>query len=191
VRDLPGLLYLLLPLLGGAIASGLCIRFGWLRALARPIDGGRTLGGRPIFGPNKTLRGVVAVVIGNTLVLGLQSTALHYAPAIRRVELFDYGMVNGWLVGLAVGTLAALAELPNSFLKRRLNIPAGQSGPGAMGALFYFVDQVDILVGVWLAYSLVVDVTLWRVVLSVGLIFVLHQAVTLIGGGLGMRPTPT
>jgi hypothetical protein len=191
VRDLPGLLYLLLPLLGGAIASGLCIRFGWLRALARPIDGGRTLGGRPIFGPNKTLRGVLAVVIGNTLVLGLQSTALHYAPAIRRVELFDYGMVNGWLVGLAVGTLAALAELPNSFLKRRLNIPAGQSGPGAMGALFYFVDQVDILVGVWLAYSLVVDVTLWRVVLSVGLIFVLHQAVTLIGGGLGMRPTPT
>lgn len=191
MRDLPGLLYLLLPLLGGAIASGLCIRFGWLRALARPIDGGRTLGGRPIFGPNKTLRGVLAVVIGNTLVLGLQSTALHYAPAIRRVELFDYGMVNGWLVGLAVGTLAALAELPNSFLKRRLNIPAGQSGPGAMGALFYFVDQVDILVGVWLAYSLVVDVTLWRVVLSVGLIFVLHQAVTLIGGGLGMRPTPT
>jgi len=191
VRDLPGLLYLLLPLLGGAVASGLCIRFGWLRALARPIDGGRTLGGRPIFGPNKTLRGVLAVVIGNTLVLGLQSAALHYAPAIRRVELFDYGMVNGWLVGLAVGTLAALAELPNSFLKRRLNIPAGQSGPGAMRALFYFVDQVDILAGVWLAYSLVVDVTLWRVVLSVGLIFVLHQAVTLIGGGLGMRPTPT
>ena len=191
MRDLPGLLYLLLPLLGGAVASGLCIRFGWLRALARPIDGGRTLGGRPIFGPNKTLRGVLAVVIGNTLVLGLQSAALHYAPAIRRVELFDYGMVNGWLVGLAVGTLAALAELPNSFLKRRLNIPAGQSGPGATGALFYFVDQVDILVGVWLAYSLVVDVTLWRVVLSVGLIFVLHQAVTLIGGGLGMRPTPT
>ena len=69
-------------------------------------------------------------------------------------------MVNGWLVGLAVGTLAALAELPNSFLKRRLNIPAGQSGPGAMRALFYFVDQVDILAGVWLAYSLVVDVTL-------------------------------
>jgi len=191
VRDLPGLLYLLLPLLGGAVASGLCIRFGWLRALARPIDGGRTLGGRPIFGPNKTLRGVLAVVIGNTLVLGLQSAALHYAPAIRRVELFDYGMVNGWLVGLAVGTLAALAELPNSFLKRRLNIPAGQSGQGAMRALFYFVDQVDILAGVWLAYSLVVDVTLWRVVLSVGLIFVLHQAVTLIGGGLGMRPTPT
>lgn len=191
MRDLPGLLYLLLPLLGGAVASGLCIRFGRLRALARPIDGGRTLGGRPIFGPNKTLRGVLAVVIGNTLVLGLQSTALHYAPAIRRVELFDYGMVNGWLVGLAVGTLAALAELPNSFLKRRLNIPAGQSGPGATGALFYFVDQVDILVGVWLAYSLVVDVTLWRVVLSVGLVFVLHQAVTVIGGGLGMRPTPT
>ena len=191
MRDLPGLLYLLLPLLGGAVASGLCIRFGRLRALARPIDGGRTLGGRPILGPNKTLRGVLAVVIGNTLVLGLQSTALHYAPAIRRVELFDYGMVNGWLVGLAVGTLAALAELPNSFLKRRLNIPAGQSGPGATGALFYFVDQVDILVGVWLAYSLVVDVTLWRVVLSVGLVFVLHQAVTVIGGGLGMRPTPT
>ena len=191
MRDLPGLLYLLLPLLGGAIASGLCIRFGWLRALARPIDGGRTIRGRPIFGPNKTLRGVLAVVIGNTLVLGLQSTVLHHVPPIRRVELFDYGMVNGWLVGLAVGTLAALAELPNSFVKRRLNIPAGQPGRGATGALFYFVDQVDILAGVWLAYSLVVDVTPWRVVLSVGLVFVLHQAVTVIGGGLGLRPTPT
>jgi hypothetical protein len=49
-RELAGTAYLLLPLLGGAVVHGLCMRYGWLGFLKRPIDRDRTWRGRPIFG---------------------------------------------------------------------------------------------------------------------------------------------
>jgi hypothetical protein len=51
-----------------------------------------------------------------------------------------------------------LAELPNSFLKRQLGIGAGQAGRGVFGFVFYVIDQVDMLVGVWLVLSLAIAV---------------------------------
>ncbi|MCG6981758.1 MAG: hypothetical protein LJE88_10130 [Deltaproteobacteria bacterium] len=71
-----------------------------------------------VKGPNKTFRALVAVALGAVFVLGLQEDVLHQISAVRQVELFDYSVVNGWLLGLAVGASAILAELPNSFLKR-------------------------------------------------------------------------
>ena len=47
VQDALGTFYLLAPLIGGAVVHGACM----LGFLARPTDGGRTLGGRPRFGP--------------------------------------------------------------------------------------------------------------------------------------------
>src|SRR6185369_11647711 len=48
------------PLFLGMVAHGLCIRFGLLRGLAVPIDGGRRWRGKRLFGDNKTYRGIVA-----------------------------------------------------------------------------------------------------------------------------------
>ncbi len=188
-RELSGVLYLLAPLAGGALASGLCIRFGWLSALARPIDGGRHFRGRSLFGPNKTFRGVLAVAVGNMTVLGAQTTLLHGVPWSRGIELFDYGAVDGWLLGLLLGLLAALAELLNSFAKRQAGIGPGEAGRGAVGALFRLLDQVDVLLGVWLAYAWVVPVSPGRVLLSAVVLALGHQAITLVGKALGMRRT--
>lgn len=189
VREFWGVLYLVAPLLVGAVLSGVAIRYDVLPRLKRPIDGGRRWRGRPLFGPNKTWRGVLTVSVGNILGIGLQSTVLHGVPALRAVELFDYGAVNGWLLGLLLGLLTAFAELPNSAFKRQSGIAAGGPGSGLSGAFFYVLDQVDVLPGFWLAYAVVMPVTPKLVLISFLILFLGHQAVTLIGYALGMRRT--
>ncbi|HEU0301238.1 MAG TPA: CDP-archaeol synthase [Longimicrobium sp.] len=189
MREFWGVVYLIAPLLVGAVLSGLAIRYDLVPALRRPIDGGRTWRGRPLFGPNKTWRGVLTVCVGNAIGVGLQCTVLHDVPALRAIELFDYGAVNGWLLGLLIGLLTALAELPNSFMKRQSGVVAGGPGSGVSGAFFYVLDQVDVLIGLWLAYALVMRVTPERVLLSFLILFFGHQLVTVVGYGLGMRRT--
>src|SRR6185436_20528411 len=104
---------------------------------------------------NKTIRGVVAVGIGTAIVLGIQASLLHGRPIIQAIELFDYGRVNAWLLGFLVGAAAMCGELPNSFVKRQLDVRPGESASGMIGLVLYVVDQVDLLVGVWLAFALV------------------------------------
>lgn len=189
MEEVLGVAYLFLPLLGGAVFHGFCLKFGWLSLLKRPMDGGRTLRGRPLFGPNKTFRGPVAVALGSALVLGLQHDVLHRISAVRHIELFDYSVINGWLFGLAVGAAAMLAELPNSFLKRQLDIPSGHQAGGVLRLVFFFLDQVDVLLGAWLIFATVTQVTPGRICISIVIIFVMHNLVTVVGYGLGMRKT--
>ena len=165
----------------------MCMKFNWLGFLAYPIDGGKTFRGKPIFGPNKTIRGIVCVGVGTAILFVLQSDLLHFVPAFRSIELFDYGRENGWLLGFALGTSAMLSELPNSFVKRQLNVAPGEPASGAVQSLFYFVDQLDLLLGAWIVLAFVHAVTLQRVALSIIIIFVMHQLVTQTGYVLGVR----
>lgn len=185
-----GVSYLFLPLLGGAAFHGLCMKFNWLNFLARPFDGGKTFRGRPLFGPNKTIRGIVSVGVGTSVLFGLQTDLLHFIPVFRSVELFDYHNENGWLLGFALGLSAMLSELPNSFVKRQLNITPGESARGPAQPIFYVLDQLDLLLGAWVVLAFVLRVTPQRVALSVIIIFVVHQLVTQTGYVLGVRATP-
>ena len=60
------------PLFVGLIFHGLCIKFGWLRSLAVPIDRGALFRGRALFGANKTYRGVIVVALGSAAGYSLQ-----------------------------------------------------------------------------------------------------------------------
>ena len=180
--------YLLSPLLVGLTAHGICIRFGWLRSLTQPIDAGRTLRGRQLFGNNKTYRGVVAVALGTAVGVGFQ-IALHWRGVARGWELLDYGSATVVGLGLAMGAAAMLAELPNSFLKRQLGIGPGAAAGGVRGGVFYLLDQVDMLAGVWLVLGFVLTVTVARVLWSVVFLFIAHQVLTVLGYWLGMRAT--
>jgi len=61
-----------------------------------------------------------------------------------------------------------LSELPNSMLKRQLGIAPGAAGGGILGMFFYVLDQIDMLIGVWVVLGLAVGVTAVRVLWSVG-----------------------
>lgn len=187
-QELAGIAYLLAPLLGAALLHGLFMKYEWLRVLKRPIDGGRTLRGRPLFGHSKTWRGPILVAAGAGAVFALQREVLHAVPAFAAVELVDYAALPPWL-GLAAGALAELAELPNSFTKRQLGIAPSATTRGPLSVLFYLWDQLDLLMGWWLAFAWFVDPTPFRVAVSIGFVGGIHPLLTAIGYLLGMRPT--
>jgi hypothetical protein len=188
--EILGTAYLFLPLLGGGVFHGLCMKYGWLSFLKRPIDFGYTIRGRPLFGANKTFRGPVAVGFGAALILGLQTTVLHRFSGARNIELFGYAGANGWLLGFVVGAAAMVAELPNSFLKRQLGVNPGEGKQGWLGTALYAVDQVDLLLGAWLVFALVLEVRLAWVFFSVILVAAVHQLLTSVTYALGMRASP-
>jgi predicted MPP superfamily phosphohydrolase len=75
----------------------------WLRY---PVDGGALwLDNKPLFGQNKTIRGVVVSVAG-----GMGACSLLGQP---------------WWIGGVVATFVMMGDLTSSFIKRRLNVPAG------------------------------------------------------------------
>jgi CDP-archaeol synthase len=171
------------PLFIGLIFHGLCIKFGWLRALAVPIDSGVLFRNRPLFGANKTYRGVLAVALGSAAGYSVQSLAPELqAPVFRALPLFS--IVS---LGFAFGTAAMLSELLNSFLKRQLDIAPGAAGGGAGRFFFYVFDQVDFLLGAWLVAWPWVTPTLLRVFWSILFLLVVHQVISILGALLGMR----
>ena len=53
-------------------------------------------------------------------------------------------------MGFLFGFVYALFELPNSFIKRRFNIVPGEIDKGIKGFIFFIIDQIDSLIGVFL-----------------------------------------
>ena len=101
----------LLLLLAAANGTPVLVRRILKDWAAAPLDGGRRLAdGRPLFGPSKTIRGLVCAIAATALVaplLGLPATT-----------------------GLLVGAAAMLGDLISSFSKRRLGLPASAMALG-------------------------------------------------------------
>jgi hypothetical protein len=164
-------LYLILPFLVAGIAHSAAIKRDLLPALARPLDGGLVIGGRRLLGANKTWRGPVIMCAGCIAAVVLQRV-LYSAPGFRTLSLIDYRhdtLALGALFGLAY----SLAELPNSFVKRRLGIEPGViSSRGSL--LQYTLDQGDSVIGGALVLVLWLHLSLGVVVLATLSGLVLH-----------------
>jgi hypothetical protein len=185
-HELLATIWLLLPLIGGALVHGLCMKQGWLAWLARPIDAGTCWRGRPIFGHSKTFRGPLCVAAGTAAGFALQGALLARCDALAALAPAE---PIPWWLGAAAGAAAELSELPNSFAKRRLGVAPGGTARGALGMLFYAWDQLDLLLGYWLVLALAVPVTPMRVAFSLLIVGAFHPLSTLSGYLLGMRPT--
>lgn len=83
-----------------------------------------------------------------------------------------------------------LAELPNSYLKRRLGIPPGTQVSGLRGFVFHVTDQIDVVFGAWLALAYVIPPTWRRIAGSILIMYMGHQLISLTGFWLGMRKNP-
>jgi hypothetical protein len=187
--ELLGTAYLLLPLLGGAVVHGVCMRFDRLAFLKRPIDGGRTWRGRRVFGRSKTWRGPLLVAAGAAGVWSLQQHVLHGVPVLAALERVDYTALPGAWFGALAGFVAELGELPNSFVKRQLDIGPGETARGPLAVAFYLWDQLDVVIGYWLVITCVVPPTPLRLAAALAIGTALHPLLTLLGYGLRMRPT--
>lgn len=138
------------------------------RRFNRPLDGGRRFRGQRIFGDNKTYRGFVVMVPGSGvafLVLGLL-TRQAAGSALWPIELWQFGLLGCW-----AGFGFMLAELPNSFFKRQLQVAPGQLPDQSWAkAICFVLDQVDSVFGALLAVSIFVPVPIvtWIILLVSG-----------------------
>lgn len=182
------ILYLGSPLLLVAIASGLCVKYDCLSRLKSPLDFGRSLRGRRIFGDHKTWRGLVLNLFFCVLGTLIQTWLMHQGYIPAWLPLLDYRRF-GYLAGILLGIGMTMGELPNSFLKRQVEIPPGGKKEGPLGIFFFLFDQVDLIIGIWICLFLLVRPDLTLVLWSFLLTIVLHMMISVIGYSLGMRET--
>lgn len=165
-HELLRVLYFFLPAYAANMAPVLAR--GHLEALALPMDAGRSLGGIRILGDHKTWRGLLAGVIAGLVTYGAQR-ALYEAGFLQRLALLDYG-ATGLLLGALMGLGAGLGDAAKSFVKRRVGIPPGASWIG--------FDQLDFMVGSYLAAAPIHAAPLLVTLLTLPIVFVGSVMVT-------------
>lgn len=146
------LAYFLLPVVLGGICNMVYVRLPWVRRWNAPMDGRRRAGdGKRLLGDHKTWQGFGGMIVLTALwmtffvFIDRRFDWVHgYAVVNLRLWAFPQeALLNGALWGLGY----VLFELPNSYIKRRLDIAPGRKGRGAVGLMFLFIDQADSVVG--------------------------------------------
>jgi hypothetical protein len=158
------------------------------RRFSQPLDAGVRLRGRRLFGANKTLRGLVVMV---------PATALSFAtlalvagePAVR--GLWPLSTAAYAVAGLIAGAGFMLGELPNSFIKRQLDIAPGGAPSAPIAAVCTFtLDRLDSGIGMLLALALVVPVPAATVALVLLAGPLIHWTFSLVMFRLGLKTRP-
>ena len=137
-------------------------RFDW------PLDGGRMWRGRRVLGANKTWRGVLVMVPATAVSFAIVRAAWPPAAADRlwALSIAEYAVLGFWA---GLGFMAG--ELPNSFVKRQLDVPPGAAAGGRWrGPLLAVADRCDSVAGALIALAILVPVPpgTWIIVGLVG-----------------------
>ena len=155
----------LMPVVLAGAANMLFTKSALYRAHCVPIDGGKCCSdGKRMFGDNKTWAGFFGMIAATCLMQVLWGLLSASSAAIGSANELYHRFANTMPFNAAAGALFGLAyvlcELPNSFLKRRIDIQPGRTANGAKGALFFVIDQIDSLLGVVLLLALLTGLTL-------------------------------
>jgi CDP-2,3-bis-(O-geranylgeranyl)-sn-glycerol synthase len=169
-----------LPVVGAPVLHAPVLRGDLLRRLKIPLDGGRTVRGRRVFGSNKTVRGALVMSAGCVAASLVLSRMDWYRDRLPP-QLRDRPLVLGFAV--AAGTVGG--ELPNSLLKRRLGVEPGAAG----GAAFSVLDQGDLVLGIALALRPWYRLPLGELATSFALVSAIHAGVNVVGYAIGARDT--
>lgn len=179
-------MWVFLPVLGAPVVHAPVMKWDLLPALKVPLDGGRTFRGRRLFGANKTVRGALFMTAGPTLA----AAALHRWGWYRRRLPPELADRNPLLAGALLGVGVWAGELPNSFLKRQLDIPPGEQRRDAAGIAITLADQADFALA-----SLALLRPLWRwtardALEAVGVVGAVHLPIGFAGYLIGARSAP-
>jgi hypothetical protein len=94
------------------------------------------------------------------------------------------------LVGLLIGLGTVLGELPNSFLKRQLDIAPGARRRSVGGVALAILDQGDLVLGIWVCLAPVWVMPVWLAAVAFAAIAAIHAVVNVIGYAVGARAAP-
>lgn len=143
----------LMPVIFAGAANMLFTKTKLYKMGSNPIDGGFICkDGKRLFGENKTWAGFFGMIFFGAFFQILWGIINNFSEHMKSMNELYYELENTLIFNLCVGALFGLAyvlfELPNSFIKRRLNIIPGKTGKGIKGKIFFVVDQIDSLIGV-------------------------------------------
>lgn len=180
------LLLIASPAILAAIFHMFFVRFNWLCFMKHPLDFGRQFRGQRIFGDNKTFRGVfVMVLLSVFFTYSVKFFAGAY-PTIRPYVMLDFSSYTPLFYGLLYGLGYSLAELPNSFLKRQMNIEEGKRG----SIINIILDQADSVLGCFLLLLPFADFTFTFMLLGVFVLTLVHLFFNYTLYILGLRKNP-
>jgi CDP-2,3-bis-(O-geranylgeranyl)-sn-glycerol synthase len=165
--------WLLLP---AGIANMSPVLFKWLPVLRTPVDFGKRFKGEPLFGKNKTWRGLVCGTLVAVLIVYLQK--LLY-PYMQNYSLVNYSSINVFLLGFLLGFGALFGDLIESFLKRQRG-----TAPGEIWAPW---DQVDWIIGALVFVSFAVPLSFPNIAISLVLFGLLHPMINILGYALKIK----
>jgi CDP-2,3-bis-(O-geranylgeranyl)-sn-glycerol synthase len=153
------------------LAHSAWLRTRLSRRLMIPLDAGLRVRGRRIFGDNKTVRGFVVLVPAASLAFAALFAAVSAWNPEARSSLWPLSFRGYAAVGAVAGLGFMAGELPNSFVKRQLDIAPGCAPRGWLGAIVCFVvDRLDSILGMLVALSVAVPTPplTWLYVLLIG-----------------------
>ena len=155
---------LISPIISGIVNSIFC-KTKYLKFLNKPIDFGKNFTDKKrIFGDHKTWKGLFGYIILNIIF----SVIFGYIWNITNLEKYNFFYINhentllfNILIGFLLGLGYSLFELPNSFIKRRLDIKPGKTIKGFKKIFFIIFDQADSVFGVALVVWLFYPIGIW------------------------------
>lgn len=185
----------MLPVILGASLNMAFCKAPIFNQLRQPIDGDRLFSdGQPFFGPNKTYKGFVGMIFITAFCQALWGKCLQQLPTLASLNLYYHYQANHLAYNLALGALLGLAyvlfELPNSFIKRRLQIPPGENARSVLFWPFFILDQIDSLIGIVLFSLFVTDLSWGQGLGIIGLGFFTHILVNQLLYRLHLRNNP-
>jgi CDP-2,3-bis-(O-geranylgeranyl)-sn-glycerol synthase len=164
--------YFMMPAYFANMAPVICKKM--FNFLAKPIDFGKILNGQPIFGKNKTWRGLIVAVIFGITIAYVQYLLRN---TFSTITLIDYS--NWFWIGFLLGFGAILGDLVKSFFKRRVGVQSGKS--------WVPFDQIDYTLGAILFVSIIYFPG-WNILITaLALNFILHIVVNHIAFWLHIR----
>jgi len=171
-------LYFFLPAYLTNIAATVSRKIRLLKFIEKPVDLGKTLNGRPIFGSHKTWRGLICGIIAGILASCFQKWLYQSSSFIKNNSLIPYDKIDIFLFGFLISLGTILGDLLFAFLKRRQDIP-----PGAPWIPF---DQINYVIGTFLLTSLYIQIEMIYWLIIFVLTILLHIIVNYLGYILGL-----
>lgn len=142
IPDTLNLLWLALGLFIAGVIEAFLWKTSFFQLLNQPIQ-------TDWFGANKKWRGLVSLPLAmliSVYLLHFVEINFSFLPK-GAVSFSDFNLLE---FGLLVGFIFNLSELPNSFIKRRLDIPPGDES----SKVFYLIDHMDSTYGVLILWYL-------------------------------------
>lgn len=149
--------YMILPIFFAGTTFIIILKANMLDFLSYPIDLGLKFRGKRVFGKNKTLRGPLVMSFFTTIYGWIINYLFNNPLNLDTREIIT--------IFFLIGISYSLGELPNSFVKRQLNIPPGKTSKN----IFIIIDTFDSLFACGIIYFLLFKLPL-TIVLSALLI---------------------